>query len=82
MVAPDRQAAAQRIFPAQVSAYSIFPYEALMDDSAQIARARHKLVYGGAAKTTIAGVELSLNYVRTPENIGVLEFAPATGREP
>lgn len=67
------------ILPAAGSAYNVLPSQVLLEDADEIARARHKLVYGGVLAATILGIDLTANFVATPQTLGVFSFAPATG---
>jgi hypothetical protein len=86
-VSPDFE---PTIYPAQGSAYSMFSSAFVFNDAANIATARHKLVYGAAWNGTIhlerilallleGNYDLSLNFVSTPQINGVTEYTAATG---
>jgi hypothetical protein len=74
-VSPDFQ---PFILPANGSAYNVLPSEVLLNDGRDIAQARRKLVYGGVAKASVFGVDLTANYVSTPNTLGIFKLAPAT----
>jgi hypothetical protein len=75
-VSPDFEPA---IYPAQGSAYNMFSSAFIFNDAANIATARHKLVYGAAWMGTLFDFDLSLNFVSTPQINGVTEYTGATG---
>ena len=67
------------ILPAAGGSYNILPSQVILNDGANIAQARHKLVYGGVAKATVFDVDFTANFVSTPNTLGVFSFAPAYG---
>jgi hypothetical protein len=86
-VSPDFE---PTIYPAQGSAYSMISSGFIFNDAANIAMARHKIVYGAAWNGTIknerilapllgGNFDLSLNFVSTPQINGLTEYTAATG---
>jgi Protein of unknown function (DUF1302) len=67
------------VYPAQGSAYSMFSSGFVFNDAASIATARHKIVYGAAWFGTLFDIDVSLNFVSTPQINGVTQYALATG---
>jgi hypothetical protein len=58
--------------PAPGTWYSAIPSNTILADQANIARARHKLVYGGVLAGTLESVDYTLNFYSTPQDFGYL----------
>jgi hypothetical protein len=67
------------ILPAAGSAYNVVSSEVILDEAEQISAARARLVYGGVLKGNLFDVDLTLNFLSTPNTLGVFQLIPATG---
>src|SRR5262249_29302868 len=65
--------------PAPGTWYSAIPSNTILNDQANIARARHKLVYGAVLAGSFHGVDLTANFYSTPNQFGYLYLDQCRG---
>ena len=66
-ISPDNQ---PYILPAAGTWYNVFPSFVKLDDSDNIARARHKLTWGGSVQTDYDGLDITALYYSTLQHQG------------
>jgi len=67
------------ILPAAGSAYNVVSSQVVLDEAAAISKARERLVYGGVLKGNLSGVDVTLNFLSTPNTLGTFKLIPASG---
>lgn len=60
------------------SPYSSLPTQFSLEDAGEIADARHKPVYGGRIRGDLEGLQVQLNFVSRPQQVGVFRFKRGT----